>query len=296
MAKKAGTKKLKTISNISEEPSQKGASFFDTLRFGESYTSLILGIIVVIIATALLLSFVHNKNAGNINTPVSQQTQNTVQISQKALDLAKNPPSGDIDGTITVAPTATLAPTTNPTEKPTVAPKAKPTRKVKKPVIKKVAVKQKPTPTAVPQVKTDRDNNVWVVQKGESLWSIAEKKYTSGYNWVDIAKANNLADPSNIHVGDRLILPSVTPQIATISIKPVAVKSNNTVKSVQKNTAIMTNKITGITYTVVKGDTLWNIAVRAYGDGYKWTTIADANNLSNPGMIFSGNHLKIPRG
>jgi len=32
------------------------------------------------------------------------------------------------------------------------------------------------------------------VAKGEHLWEIAEKYYDSGYNWVDIAEANNLDD------------------------------------------------------------------------------------------------------
>ncbi|PIZ97158.1 MAG: lectin, partial [Candidatus Levybacteria bacterium CG_4_10_14_0_2_um_filter_35_8] len=38
-----------------------------------------------------------------------------------------------------------------------------------------------------------------------------------------------------------------------------------------------------------------NIAVRAYGDGYRWVDIARANGLENPDLIFSGNVLKIPR-
>jgi nucleoid-associated protein YgaU len=313
MAKKAGVTKQKSLT---QKSAKKETGFWEYFRFGESYTSLILGIIVVIIATALLLSFIHNKNAHNVNVPISQQTQNTVQISQKALDLAKTPPqAGDIDGTITIAPTDTIAPTiiptaiptavptVQPTVRPTVQPKPtmqpKPTQKPRPTLAKRKLVKSNPTPTVVPQVKTDKDNNIWIVQKGESLWTIAEKKYTSGYNWVDIAKANKLADPSDIHVGDRLILPSVEPKATTIVVKPSVVPVAH-VSNDQKNTTIVnnnnTNKITGNSYTVARGDNLWNIAVRAYGDGYKWTTIAQANNLASPGVIFSGNHLKIPRG
>lgn len=299
MPKTSASKKLKEYSG---EPAEKGTSFFDYLRFGESYTSLVLGIIVVIIATALLLSFVHNKNAGNVNTQVSQSTQNTVQITQKAGELAKQAPSGDIDGTATTAPTATPVPTkeaAKPTVKPTVKPVSKPTAKPTQVALKPTAVEKKiavakPNPTKAPQVKTDKDNNVWVVQKGETLWQIAESKYTSGYNWVDIARANNLVNPDDIHAGDRLVLPKVTAKVPTIQTEKTQVAKN-----VQENTtpAVGTsmNKITGKIYTVEKGDNLWSIAVRAYGDGYKWVDIARANNLANPGMIFSGNKLDIPR-
>lgn len=36
------------------------------------------------------------------------------------------------------------------------------------------------------------------------------------------------------------------------------------------------------TYTVKKGDTLWGIAVRFYGDGVKWKTLADSNGIADP--------------
>lgn len=307
MAKKAAKK----TKNVEKESPQKSSSFFDYLRFGESYTSLILGIIVVIIATALLLSFVHNKDAGNVNTPINQQTQNTVQISQKINKLAQKAPSNTTENVATPEPTDTVAPTVTPKPtarpqatatpqpKPTVHPTAKPTQIVKKiakatpkPTVKPTSKPQyNPTPT--PQIMT-KSKNVWIVQKNESLWIIAEKKYTSGYNWVDIAKANKLADPSNIHVGDRLVLPNVTPGPSTIASAKPTVRTNDEQFSSTKQVKTA-NAITGTSYTVVHGDTLWNIAVRAYGDGYKWPVIAKANSLVNPGLIHSGNVLKIPR-
>lgn len=137
------------------------------------------------------------------------------------------------------------------------------------------------TPTVSPQPSELKPGQKsYTVQSGDNLWSISEKFYKSGYNWVDIAKANNLSDPSTIHSGNVLVIPSVAPKETTITPVPVAV---------------LGNAITGDTYTVKPGDDLWNIAVRAYADGYQWTKIAQANNLSNPSLIFSGNILKIPR-
>ena len=51
-----------------------------------------------------------------------------------------------------------------------------------------------------------------------------------------------------------------------------------------------------VTYTVVKGDTLWGIAARLLGAGYKWTAIYEANAdiIANPNMIYVGQTIVIP--
>lgn len=45
-----------------------------------------------------------------------------------------------------------------------------------------------------------------------------------------------------------------------------------------------------------KGDNLWTIARRVYGSGVKYTTIyeANANNISNPNLIFPGQVFELP--
>lgn len=48
----------------------------------------------------------------------------------------------------------------------------------------------------------------YTVKSGDNLWNIAVKIYNNGYRWVDIAKANNLANPDIIHSGNILILPN----------------------------------------------------------------------------------------
>lgn len=51
------------------------------------------------------------------------------------------------------------------------------------------------------------------------------------------------------------------------------------------------------TYTVVKGDCLWNIAKRFYGSGAKYTVIYNANRGvigGNPNLIYPGQVLTIP--
>lgn len=130
----------------------------------------------------------------------------------------------------------------------------------------------------------------YTVVRGENLWTIAEREYGSGYNWIDIAAENKIKNPDMISAGQVLVLPSVKVR------KPVVAEKVETVK---KTTVIAQNKvlepISGGTYSVVRGDNLWTIAVRAYGDGFKWTQIAKENKLVHPGLIHSGNLLVLPR-
>jgi nucleoid-associated protein YgaU len=50
------------------------------------------------------------------------------------------------------------------------------------------------------------------------------------------------------------------------------------------------------TYTVVKGDNLWNIAKKYYGNGSKYTAIYNANKdkIQNPNLIYPGQVLSLP--
>ncbi len=52
----------------------------------------------------------------------------------------------------------------------------------------------------------------------------------------------------------------------------------------------------GTTYTVVRGDCLWKIAKKLYGDGKKWIDIYNANAsiIKNPNLIYAGQVLLIP--
>lgn len=119
------------------------------------------------------------------------------------------------------------------------------------------------------------------VAKGESLWKISMKYYNSGFNWVNIAKANNIVSPNKIEVGQELVIPETE-----------TAKTENPAVQKQQDSNL---SITGATYEVTKGDTIWKIAVRAYQDGYKWPLIAKENKLTNPNIIHPGNILIIPR-
>lgn len=48
------------------------------------------------------------------------------------------------------------------------------------------------------------------------------------------------------------------------------------------------------TYVVQKGDTLWSIARRTYGDGQRWREIAQVNGISDPAKLRVGQTLAMP--
>ena len=53
-------------------------------------------------------------------------------------------------------------------------------------------------------------------------------------------------------------------------------------------------KATADSYTVKKGDTLWEICRRIYGDSSLAYKLATANNIKNPNLIFTGQVLTLP--
>lgn len=129
------------------------------------------------------------------------------------------------------------------------------------------------------------------VVKGDDLWHISERFYNSGYNYVDIAKANKLVNASLIETGQELVIPKVAAKKATV------VKAE-TKKTIETKTQTAKISIEGGKYTTVKGDYLWSIAVRAYGDGYAWTKIYNANKKvigRNPSILYTMVELVLPR-
>lgn len=81
-----------------------------------------------------------------------------------------------------------------------------------------------------------------------------------------------------------------------VSLKTVSV-SSALIATVQDITTRVDSASTHKTYTVKKGDCLYNIAKNLYGDGAKYTDIYSANKSiigSNPNLIKPGQVLKIP--
>jgi len=109
------------------------------------------------------------------------------------------------------------------------------------------------------------------VVANDSLWKIAEREYGDGFKWVEIAKLNNLKNPNVIESGQILKLPQIEKVVAKTEVKEDR------------------------EYQVIKGDSLWKIAVREYGDGYQWTKVWQDNKskLNSPDKLEIGMTLRL---
>lgn len=132
-------------------------------------------------------------------------------------------------------------------------------------------------------ISPDKLPGKYTVKEGDTLFTIAENYYQDGSKFEEIAKANNITDVDSIVTGQILELP----KLADVSLTPSA------------DSAITQNEwgpeITGNTYTVQEGDWLYTIAGRAYGDINAYQKLIEANNISNPDLLYPGTVLNIPR-
>jgi peptide/nickel transport system permease protein len=143
------------------------------------------------------------------------------------------------------SPTPTPSPTTTlptPTPAPTTTPPPTPT----------------PTSTVPPAQQVTH-----VVQRGETLFRIAQRY---GTTVEAISKANAIANPSRIYVGQRLVIP-------TPGTQPPPLPSSET------------------TYVVQPGDNLFRIALR---HNVSYLALARYNGITNPSRIYVGQVLRIP--
>lgn len=135
------------------------------------------------------------------------------------------------------------------------------------------------------------------VVKGDDLWHISEKHYKSGYNYVDIMSENKITGKGVITAGMELRIPKVDPKKITVveTKKEIAISDKGNVIKAEVNPSGKPIEVGE--YTTQKGDSYWKLAVRAYGDGFKWTKIYWANKkvFVNPDLIYSGVKITIPK-
>lgn len=146
------------------------------------------------------------------------------------------------------------------------------------------------SPTVAPQAQPEsvRDTVTHTVQRGQTLWSIAQAELGDGHRWGEIHDLNRdlLGErPGFLTAGWQLQLPaSGEPPVST---------------------ADLVDDPTYDTVTVQPGDTLWGLAEEHSGDGASYPEIVqasdhitqpDGDRLTDPDLIYPRWTLHIPTG
>jgi nucleoid-associated protein YgaU len=106
----------------------------------------------------------------------------------------------------------------------------------------------------------------------------------------------SLADKIKVEVdGETVKVSGDVPDQETREKIIVAAGNVEGISKVDESLKAADDKPEGKFHTVEKGDTLWAIAEKAYGDGSKYMTIFEANKpmLSHPDKIYPGQVLRI---
>jgi nucleoid-associated protein YgaU len=262
-------------------------------KWDDSLISMGLGALVVVVSGILLFNYFNNQ-APKFNKVTSTQSNATASLSA-------NTKTGTDTAMIAAQPTATAVAAAKATSVPKVT--AKPTNAPTmiaqasvKPTTAPVATQ---TPTSTTAQNSSSQSTGELVAKhtvvaGDSLWSISEKYYGTGYEWKKLVEANKITSPSVIEKGTVVDVPRLQMISATSTEKPTTVVAQAST-STQSQPAVQptTGSSAQIAYTVAKGDSLWSIAQTKCGDGYAWSKIASENKLVSPGIIHIGNQLNF---
>jgi len=108
---------------------------------------------------------------------------------------------------------------------------------------------------------------VVVLQRGDSLWKLAERNLGQGARWRELVSLNpSIVDPDRVMAGSRIYVP------------------------LQASAARQPSRM-----RIQKGDTLWQIAQAQYGRGTAWRCIALANPwIGDPNFIREEQELLLP--
>lgn len=228
MATKKITKKTSTKTEKVESEART-SSPMDYFKFGESYTSLILGIVVVIIASILLISFVRNRDGIDLpsgDTPDISSTEigpdaqennegeYTVQEGDDLWSIAESETGSGYNWVAIQNANNISNPNDIEAGSTLIIPEIE---NVSEDSMSESSVTPTPTVTVESEqteVASDEDRpaitgTTHTVSEGDTLWSIAERRYNDGYQFVRIAQANGIVNPNWILVGQKLSLPEI---------------------------------------------------------------------------------------
>jgi nucleoid-associated protein YgaU len=211
--------------------------------------------------------------------PIGIDTPKTVTVPiERSVADATSVPSPATQPSVTretVRPSLTERTVVRPTD-PIQSPLAHPIQEDRlskvttKPNTQPVSAKASPSPDKYPasfvaSMSAATESGTVQVQRGDSLWKLAQRYLRAGARWRELAKLNpQLEDPSLIRSGDLIHVPVPVPgEVKKILVQP--------------------------------GDTLWSVAQAEFGRPLAFSCIAQANpQLQSVNVIRAGQTLVVP--
>lgn len=222
-------------------------------------------------------------------TPDNPQTAESSSTAVPLVSPSTSASSASAKATSTQPPTAWRATASLPTTAPSLTAAStteSPTSASNAGAATITAARSSPSnsPSAIPetgsvnsQAGAEASTNDYVVAAGDDLWSISERLLGDGRRWRMLVELNpQLSDPlSELQAGTHLTVP------ATVSL---ATPTKATTKASGTKTV-----------SVIKGDTLSELARDHLGKASRWPAIAKANPIiTDPDHIEIGWKLRIP--
>ncbi len=131
----------------------------------------------------------------------------------------------------------------------------------------------------------------YTIRPNDNLWNLAAKYYGGrGYLFKHIVRRN---PGVKIHPGKTLIIPAPPP--AEPSKTATTTDTRRFENTPTRGSATGRTTPPPKTHTIQKGETLWEIAGRVYGDPTQYVRIERANpQLKNPNKVKAGTKIVIP--
>ena len=167
-------------------------------------------------------------------------------------------------------------------------------------------------PSTNPDHEDEEPTETYIVVKGDTLWEIANRY---GVTVEELVELNHLSNPNLIYPGEVLLLPGQGENQAKTTYTVVV---GDTLWGIANRYGVTVEELVELnhlsnpnliypgevlllpggenqaetSYTVVAGDTLWEIANRY---GVTVAQLVELNHLSNPNLIYPGEKLTIFR-
>lgn len=140
--------------------------------------------------------------------------------------------------------------------------------------------------------------NSFQAQGGDTYYTLTKASFVHDTTIVDADALISYVNSMNGVIGEEYAAPQGRIKVVSEPVKtPVSPEKPAPTDPVVPAEPVKPAEVVTNLYKVVAGDTLWKIAQKELGDGYKWRSIYEANRnvIKNPNLIYIGQELVVKK-